>query len=59
MSSFQRKCCDNGAQPFDVLALLETKYIVLAKTARVQRETESETAKIIIKLYCPVFWHGH
>ncbi len=58
MSSFQRKCRDNGAQPFCVLALVKTKYIVLAETARVQRETEPETAKIIIELDCPVFWHG-
>jgi len=52
------KLADDGLETFEVFAFGETKDVVFAEAAAIQRKAVAESAKIVEKVHCPILWHG-
>jgi len=46
-------------QPFQVLALVEAKHVILAESSAIHGETEAEPLQISVKRRCLVMRHDH
>jgi hypothetical protein len=49
---------DDRLKPFDIFAFCETKDVIFAESAAIEREAITESAEIVEEVDCLILWHS-